>query len=439
MRRFILSITISILTLSVHSQEELTLHFSRIAQSQATNPAIFAEKVVVIGLPSLSFGFANNFLSYRNLIQPVPGTDSIEIDIDRTISRMDDRNFLRTEASVDIFRLNITQKHWYLGLFVSDKVRSSFDFSRGLAELAWYGNGPFIGETIELNPSVQAIYFREYSLSGGIRQEKWQAGARFKFLTGLANIGMPRSQMALTTASSDYALNMDADYRLQTAGFESFAEDPLSALLSTDNRGFGLDIGGIFRPTKAFTLQASLTNLGYIQWSDGIRNAEINGNYTFEGIPLDELLENDSQYFEALIDTLTDIFAPREDNQNYRTELTPRTYFSFTWNPDKKHRLGALVFGRWNEGFKPSLAFYGSRRILKWWDLGASLIVREQNDIDLGLQSNLNLGPFQFYFVTDHVLSAIQWEEAKSLNFRFGMNLAFKKKKEKNTEKKNSK
>ncbi|MCB0839934.1 MAG: hypothetical protein KDD99_24865 [Bacteroidetes bacterium] len=424
MKKRIIFICILFSGLYAQAQQELSLHFSRIVQSQETNPAIFSEKALVVGLPALSLGYSNNAFAYGDLIQKDPNSDSTILNIAGVIDQMEDRNLLQTQFNVDYVKLVLTHKKWYASFQVSDKLDTRFGFSKGLVQLLWYGNAPFLGESLELTPTLNLTYYREISVGGGIRMENWQVGVRIKQLTGLAQASMPQAQFSLTTDANDYHLTLQADYLLQTSGIQAFIDDPLSAAASVENTGMAVDFGGLYRLNDQWTFQASLTNLGYINWDKDVRNFSVKGEYKFEGIEINEFLNDDSLYFEQLIDTLTQTFAPTESNQGYRSNLIPRYYLSASWQPMKNLKVGALLYGEWFDGWRPALALYAGQRILPFWEAGITYVAKNKTWANLGLQTSANLGPVQIYAVTDNVYSLIQMRNAKQVSVRVGVNVA---------------
>ena len=80
--------------------------------------------------------------------------------------------------------------------------------------------------------------------------------------------------------------------KLQTSGL-SFLDEPNASdglgilqkrLLFGGNLGFGIDLGFTYQPSPEWTVDASLQDIGFINYSKDVKNYILDGYLEYEGI-----------------------------------------------------------------------------------------------------------------------------------------------------------
>ncbi len=237
-------------------------------------------------------------------------------------------------------------------------------------------------------------------------------GGRIKFLKGIANATTHTSLLDISL-SNEYAITVQADADIRTSGIHNFGEDDFDAGDSwrdyTRNNGVALDLGAMYRINDRITVGASLIDLGGIRWKNDTYAYRIDpekAHYTFEGIDLNRILNDDVAYMDDLLDSLQQQFEPTEGAIGaYRTPLPSKLYLSGTYKFGRNFTAGALIFaekskGRFMPGFTAALNKEFGRRV------GASLTYTMTNNAynNIGAGVSLNFAPFQLYFVGDNLL-----------------------------------
>jgi hypothetical protein len=83
--------------------------------------------------------------------------------------------------------------------------------------------------------------------------------------------------------------------------------------------------------------------------------------------------------------------------------------------------LGASVrYGKYNGTTHTIASIFGSYDLLNWLTLGSSINYRNGNISNLGVFSNLKLGPFEGFIATDNIFGFIKPLDATTANIRLG-------------------
>lgn len=427
---------------SLHGQQEFTLHFNRDAvQSSFTNPAFRTDYKVTITLPSVIYNYGNNAFSYRDLIARDPVDDSTYIDIDGILSKMKDKNLIQLQSYVDLISIYFNVQDWYFSINVTEKFDSKMYYTRDLVNLLWNGNAQYIGQSIEIGPGINLQMYKEYGLRVGRHFEKFDVGARFKLLNGIANLNSARNSMVLTTGETNFESSLSTDYEVRQSGFEHLEPEGFNPFTGSRNTGFALDLGGVYRLNSKWELSASVIDLGRIKWKTDVKKYKSNGTIAFSGIDIGDFISDDEFNFDKFQDSITALYFQEEEGGTYISYLIPKTYVSGTFHPNEKTSFGALFQAEYFQGIQPGIGLYAGHNVNKFLQVGLSYAYKNRQFDNVGFNLNLGLPAFRIYVVTDNLLSFIRMGYARNLTFRYGMNINIgelgmkkKKKREKATE-----
>lgn len=417
----------------VQAQSDLGLHFlPQVWQSQQTNPALLSPYRVNIALPAPSIQIGHSGFTAKNLLQPLPGTDSLIVDLDQAIARMAAQNYLRANVRLDILAVGLRFNNLQLSLSAAARTQVYVGYPRSLVELAWNGNAAFLGETMEVGPDIAAFAYTEIALGGAYRFNKLTIGAKVKYLNGLANIETESGSLTFRTDPEYYQLRGTLDYQVRTSvvdfgdleNFEpSYEPDPL-----TGNVGFGVDLGATYDFSKRLRISASVMDLGSIKWTDAAKRYSASGDISFEGIDVAAIVMGDSTHLETLLDSLKNQIQLSDEAFTYRTSLPTQMMASIRFSPLAKLHINGLVYNERYRGQNfPAMSVGLSKDFGKVFTLGASYNIRHHSYNQLGMQMWLKLGPFAGFLVLDNVLAPIFPMSSKYVSLRAGMNLSIGK------------
>ena len=442
-RKFLLSVILTLTAISsVFAQQNLTLYnMEFIPQRLYANPSFIHSNKVYIGLPMISsqyFSVSNSGFKYSDLVTHVG--DSLALDYDNMLSKLSENNYLSTAIQPDLLSFGFRVKKNYISFNATAKTGFSFRYPKNFMELIWKGNGGLLGEEVNLNFGVNAFAYAEYGL-GFAREinDKLTVGVKVKYLSGIANLWTEKTDISLTTDPNTYAITAKSDIKVNaTYDTAMFNNVNVGNILFSKNKGWGLDLGGNYKVSEKFHLSASVVDLGFINWKQGVSNYQSKnpgGSFTFEGLDLNQIINDDdttSNVGDVIADTLTKTFQIDTAHNAYKTKLSTKIYIGGNYYLTEKINLGALLYGQFFDSkLHPGFTLSYNQRVGRWlnFSLSYSGYNRSYNNIGAGIA--LGNGPLQLYVVSDNVLGAIFPQNTKNIHLNFGINLTFGKTRDK--------
>ncbi len=430
---FILFFASTVCALS--AQQELSLHFLRNTwQSSKTNPAFMTEHKVHYGLPGLYFNIAHTGPSYNDVVVTSTTGENV-LDISRVLKSLSNNNQLFTNFEVETTSVSFGIKNIRFSFNHAMKFNAFLDYPKDLVELAWNGNAQFIDETIEIGPDFQAFAYNEFGLGAAMKFLNVTAGARVKILTGIGDVSSDRTDASLYTDPDIYQLTFTTDYRINSSSFLAYDQDGDFSLdfgefsfdkITTPNLGVAVDLGATIN-LKNIKIAASIIDLGAIKWSENTKNYTSRGAYTYEGLDVSDIINDDDVSFEETLDTLQEIFDFTETTGSYSTMLPTKVYLSGTYRVNDMFKVGGLFYSEIYRGtIFPAFATSASVNIGKILSVGAVYAIRNKTYDNVGLNATVKFGPVQLFAVTDNIISVFQPYDSRNVNARFGLNMAFK-------------
>ncbi|MFN8144099.1 MAG: DUF5723 family protein [Bacteroidia bacterium] len=429
------------------AQQDLTLyHMSSIGQSIRVNPSLMPVNKQYVGIPVLSstyFLFSNNSFVYHDFYKIRPD-DSIQIDVNNALSKLDNKNFMKMDLQFDYLSLGFMVKNFYISGNITEHVAFRFAYAKELLQLINKGNGPFIGQQLDFSKTgFDATHYREYAL--GVAKEinsQWTVGGRFKYLYGMENFSSTTGDLRFVTAEEDYHLQVPTDIVINTSGpvnsedgYDQFSDSTASYksknlknyLFHKKNRGFAIDLGGTYKPNETWTFSASVLDLGYIKWKNDVRNYRTSaGQYDFNGVDLKSFLNDTTSNIQGALDSLGNVFKAKETRNSYKTNLPTQVNLSSTYTIDDNSFAGALVHGEFfKKTIQPTVTLSYNRKVGRHLALAGSYSYINHTFDNIGLGFSVNAGPVQLYVVSDNVLGAIAPLDHNNSHFHFGINLIF--------------
>ncbi|MFM1932749.1 MAG: hypothetical protein RL226_2052, partial [Bacteroidota bacterium] len=272
-----------------------------------------------------------------------------------------------------------------------------------------------------------------------------------------------------TTDTDTYDWNFSGEMDVYTSGIYNLTDTiddnhllengkVMTYLFNGKNRGLGVDVGVEKRVTDKLSLNAAVTDLGFIRWKDALRSLETDKNeFSFIGVEFTEdILTTDGdiadsldQQLNALWDEAERDFNYNEGEQGYRSATLARfqvgaSYHLFGVDTLSAGRLEVLFQSEVFRGrLRPTYTLAYVQNFGRWFTgtLAYSVIDREYRNLGVGLR--LNAGPLQLYVLTDNVLAVVLnplvftdedgAEEsrisypsfARTTQLQFGLNLTF--------------
>jgi hypothetical protein len=448
LNRYLLLLMGSILGPASFAQTESTLYFmNSLPQVVDVNPAIMPRYKVSVGLPLISsFGaiYSNNGFSYNDFTTKVNGV--MTADLSKWTSHLADKNYVTMSMQTDLLRVGIRIHPRTYFMFSSTlKGYNRAMIPKGLASLAVDGTAPLVGSFSNTAPQEEGILYNETALGLSFQvNDKLTIGGRLKYIKGLANITTESSSLVVQVADA-YQITATGAADIRTSGVYNLGQsgykpgDHLGDYMR--NSGWGVDVGATYKLMDRLTLGASLVDIGSIKWTNNTYQYTLDpakAKYTFQGVDLNQVINNNTNYINAQGDSIQAKFKMTETPMGaYSTLLPAKMYLSGNFQIKDNLSVGALFFsesfrGRYSSGMTASL----NKNFGKVVSTSVSYTVSNRSYNNVGLGVSFNVSPFQLYIVGDNLLRApasllvsqnlnSYVNSSQLLTVRAGLNLVF--------------
>lgn len=447
------SLLLLLLIAATSNQARATFHntifwMHGVPQSNHVNPALIPQPNFYIGLPLLSswsFGVANRGFKPGDMIR-YDASDQLYWDEDRMLGTLRQRNLFHTALQFDWLSAGFRSKDNYFFIHATERVEGMLAYSDNLAFLAIKGIDAFreedrSGRLDELG--LDFTHYRSFSL-GFARQwsEFISTGIRGKLLFGLANTSVAHARFETVTRQTDGEWLLASNILLNNTNtnivnilegndetydpFQS-VEDAVAYILNTNNTGVAVDVGLTLKPAPAITLSLGMLNLGFINWKTNTDNLSVTGTSEFNEFNLQDLLDGGFfEDFDENTDTISFDFDRETTHRPYRQSLPSRVLASAAFDLSERHQVSFLSQGLfYNNVLYPSFGIAYYARPSHAFGISLSYSVAHMNYYNIGLGMNLNMGPLQFYVISDNLLAPILPFHSQLANIQFGLNLVF--------------
>lgn len=432
---------------SVLAQQDLTLYnMPNISQSSRVNPSLAPVNKFYIGLPVLSsvyLNISNSSFRYHDFYKR-RSDDSVTIDIDNTIKKLRENNYLKTSFNTDLISFGFKMKKSYFTANITEHINFAFLYSKDLINLIDQGNGPFVGQQLNFEKTgFDATHYRDYSIGWAYEvNEKWRTGIRIKYLYGMENYSSSSGDLGLATASDDYTLEVPTDIIIRTSspdnseeGYEQFDTSNSSVqkdnikkyLFNRKNNGFAADIGASYKYNDQWDFSLSVIDLGYIKWKQDVKNYKTDaGKYSFSGIDLLNFIDDTTSNLESVLDSLGDSFKTSESSESYTTYLPVHVYLGANYRINEKSFGGGVIHTEFfKKTIQPTVTLSYNLQVGRHLTTSLSYSYLNHSFDNVGVGLAVNAGALQLYTVTDNVIGLIAPLDAKNTHIHFGFNLIF--------------
>lgn len=393
------------------AQVEGTIHFMKsLPQVVNNNPAFRPLYKGHIGLPgsSVFVAYTNNGFTYNDLVSTQNGTTTA--DLSRLSSTLRDKNFITQSFQLDLFRMGfqLSPKFYLMG-HVTAKTHAQIIIPKDVVGLFTDGTTPYVNGVANLNSQLNGMGYLESALGASVEPVRnLRIGFRAKFLQGAASVNTVRGDGQLIV-DSNYNITANANVQVTTSGINSLTNGNPAVSDLLKNTGFGLDAGATLELIPGLTLGASILDLGFISWKNDLRQYTLDpttANYTFRGIDVNRILDDQDGYLDEQMDSLKSRFELQESTgAAFRTTLPTRLLLSGEWQVIKNFSVGGLmVLQSYKERLNPTLVLSANKNFGRGLTTSFSYTLSNNGWNNLGVGVSLNMAPFQIYVVGDNLL-----------------------------------
>ncbi|MFN7118328.1 MAG: DUF5723 family protein [Saprospiraceae bacterium] len=418
--------------LPLAAQRNLTLHhLNAVPQSSLLNPARMPLSNVYVGIPllgNLNAGYTNNGLTFGDL--GISGDEEegfLYNDFSELRNLLGENNKLLTDFSVGWIDFGFRVQQNFFSFQVSDFLQFEASYPRALFDLIddaqnedgeEQNTNSYVLDALGLN----GTHFRSYSL-GYTRQINpyLSAGARLKYLSGLANVTTINQGLRVDNDSDSEFFNIQGRLDVLSSGLQTLEQDPGAYLSGTGNRGFAFDLGVNYQVNDQIEVFGSVINVGSIRWKNDITS----NAFVADSIELSD--DNIDEFEETIGDFIDSLQAPGQTGFfTYKTRLPIMAYFGGNYYFRPNTSIGLLVNPRfYNRQTNMAFSVAFQHRVNRWLQAVVNYSNYDRTGSSVGAGLALNLGPLQLYMASDNFLPLFNIADARSVQFNAGLNLGF--------------
>lgn len=425
----IISLAVFILFTTVALGQNINYFFiDDIYQRSYFNPALNDEGKISIST-GLAVDFITNGPSINDFIIDGPNGNLI-LSPANAISSMNEVNDIYGYSSVNTFDASIKLPFCRLSIGHAWKTSGWMSYTKDLANLVTFGNGPFVGETLNLAPQLDYINYNEVYL--GIQKSfgPLSVGVRVKRLNGVEAIKTENSKIDLTTSDDIYQLTLDTDFEMVSSSSFSYTDiDDFDLNLQnfsfdnffSSNGGWAFDLGASLSIGDRLELSLSVLDIGNINWDVDPKSYSSLSSQSFDGIDIANYINTDDEI--VVVDSIESLLEITESSTEFSTTLPSQIYLGARFKISDLWTVGAMIQSVGNSDRRANvIGLNATASIYQWLSAGVLYSVKTGNPANFGLSVKAKLGPIIGFLSTDNILSAGAFD-GKNSNFRAGLSL----------------
>ncbi len=337
-------------------------------------------------------------------------------------------NMLNGSAESTILGFGFRHKAGFFHFKLQEHFTADIHYPRPLFELIENYNAEATSlNTYALDPlSFNASHFRSYTFGYTHRFTKLSIGANLRYLQGIANVNITNNYLGVKYSKDELGYSVQGSLEALTAGTEMY-KDPKTTnfIKGSGNSGFAIDLGGAFHFSRKFEMSFAAQNLGKLFWKNHINQTTMLDETTvFQAKDSQELSDELEENFTALFDD--EIIS--SNGNKYQTNLRQKYLLGARYFFTPSTNMGLLFHTDVWDGqanFGGALSLNTQVQDIIGFSLVASKYQNES--FDLGAGFNFNVGPVQFYAMTDNIISMVSKEGSHKLHGMAGINFIFGK------------
>lgn len=215
---------------------------------------------------------------------------------DESLDMMKDENRIGSRLNAGTYFRKNSKRFWGIdsaSWFVAVKERSHFNslFPKDLFGLYFYGNKTYAGKTADVSDlNYRSVIYQQ--IEYGILKEKIRNEKKTGFAVSVSALNGQR-YLEITTANGTLFTQSDAEYIDMNIDLKSQQSDSTKHNFGNSN-GLGASACFMFYCSKEnkYRLSFSATDIGFIAWNGKSNYFEVDTNYHFEGVIVNNLFDS---------------------------------------------------------------------------------------------------------------------------------------------------
>lgn len=404
-------------------------------QSGINNAAFFPNAEIYFSLPGISgiHTKINSRISYNQLMVPVEGSDSVKIDLQGALNRLQEGDNVRFLGDISLLQFGIRSGHRAFTLFANLRYNGGFNYPVSFLNYFVNGNGNVIGQQVEERQiKGGGIAYHEigvgYSQDLIVSDKIIRVGGRLKYLHGIAHASVSKNaSVTMITDPDTYDINVNFNNAtLRTAGFNELEGDNVGGYIigfgSNKNTGFAVDFGAEMEINERLSATLAVNDLGFINWKQDIENHTLQNSEIVLG-GFDDV--NDIDFTDALEDSL-DVWTEHSTAaSSFRTGIGSRVIIGGNYKLSNNGGIsGSVAYNR--SSFNATEIGFGvgyTHQFGKVLTLSSTVSKDQFRTVKLGGGFAARFGSFQLYGVFDDILNAARKAgDLTGVDARIGIN-----------------
>jgi len=460
---FVLILSVKIFPQSVGITDFMRLN----PYSNFNNPASFTPYNWYVGIPGasyLNFSYYNSGFTIDKLLKMNNKNTPMDVYINKSLKDLTSKNWINTNMGLELlgfgFRLKELQKFFFTFSYQL-KMDQQLSYSKdlfGLLLQSFLAKNEFdkylYSKTTPAHLDLGGNFSLYQEFSIGVQCQvidKLYIGVRPKFLFGLFNLKANHFETRMYSDPTNGAFygkfNVDIDL---TSVIPFVAKDQKGVSLSShgikninfanawgksfsQNAGFAIDFGAVYRINKELRVSVSVTDLGFIRWKStplnmslkSVGNADILLNNVSEELISDLIKKGINISLDSMITIANTNFAMKRMDA-FTTMITSKfmadCYFDLTpHNRFIAQFKGYLVGNKFLPQF--TVAYNGT--FFDAIDVVVSYSMMKNSFANLGVGAGFRIGPLHLYVGTDNIIVAKKLFNTTKVNLTAGLLLDF--------------
>lgn len=454
----IFSILLMLFTVVLTSQNKQILYgFDNIPQTLLLNPGAKTNYKYHIGVPLLS-GISVQANMSGFTIADLFRNDNVDFNtkLDNVLNQLDYNDYIALNTQVEIINAGYEMNDKdYLSVGFYTEVDAFSTIPRGFLELLRDGNAPNLNRSFlfsRFSTKADVLGVLHAGISRKVN-ERFTAGVRLKIYSGSLNVLTNDNQGSFTTRLGTNGIYEHTLSGLDLAGYSSGfygsenefdieVSDVLSKTFLGPNLGLGIDIGFTYQMDEQTEFSASLLDIGFINYSDQLRNGTVTGNYVFSGIEF-QYDGSNPNYWQDLNDDIS-ASVPRSENKESYSVMRPMKfnaalhhYFGksrreescsdISYHSYYDNAVGAQLYSVIRP-IGPQFAFTGfyQRKFSEKLSSRVTYTVDDFSYTNFGIGISAHIWKVNLYGAVDNIFNLSDIADANSASVQFGINILFK-------------
>ena len=462
-----LLIAVLLMSTSIASAQQVnTLYFLENAPMRhIINPAFQPVSKVYVTLPVIgytSLWAGNNAFTMQDLIfkDAITGNTITPLHPNANPNWLDKKPntvLFDTDVYLNLLGFGFRIKDFgYVHVNISEHIIGGIGISKSLFGL----NNLTSGTIGPLSLGANMTAYTDFALGYSHKiNDQWTVGGKFKFLVGQAYVGANINDLTIQTGYEELIATAKGEliaaaplmWDQLPENVENLSDMDISSLVSNNitdfvkpaGLGAALDLGMTYKPIENLQITASVTDLGFIRWTNLAQGAlSVDTNFVGVNLQLKDYLSDGVLQMDSLGSALTNEFAGYTDAlqiEGFKTGKPAARMLTANLNIGVdanfwENRVGVGLYSRtrfYNNAVTEELTFGAAFRPFNWVNLAASYSFINGHWSNIG--AALSLAPYDglmLTLATDYIPTTYAKAAAEDVKLSIpyktpGVNLSF--------------